>query len=731
MKWPLSVLALLLAPAAFAEPPKAQADLFELSLEQLLEIEVYTPQAVASRVEQSASHVHVITREVIQRRGYRSLLDALEEVPEVQVRRRSHQELREVVSFRGISDNNKLIILIDGVRMSSAAGTPHSVGPSFSLANAERIEVLIGPASALYGADAFSGVVNIITRSGGDVRGVEVTVAGGQLRTLDTTLVAGTEVGDIDLALTASYVTSEEPNLADVWEDDYAWFHDQYTKQGKALGFGKRDDPSTWTDVTPEAFAMPTRAWMVDARARWGDLEVGYTRHADSHSSSTAIPPEDSLYTEAAKYAWTIETAFVRNRSKLFDDRLTLYTLANVNTYELDPDTRFINKFVGFEGGYKYEQSLVTRIEQRAGWTFGPWLTATLGLVWQDFSGQPKSADLPRAYDPDVTADSQGLTYMGTDVLQNFYHYRYQNYGGWLELRSDPAPWLSLNTAVRADENTRYGTSVSPRAGVSFAPAEGTSLKLLYGEAFLAPSPYHAYAHFGSFNADPDTGQLRSSFFRAPNEDLKPERLRTGEIVASQRLGEMLYLSANGYVTHVRDLQKSGGEPNGEFLNIPVDFLSRRENGGSALLYGGTLRADLRWTPGQVHVQPWLAYTLSDGEVDDEPLPHHSTHVIKSGLDLGWRGLSLSTQIQYRSSALEASHKDDDGNPKAVDGWLRLNAHLRYQHTFSEDGIQAALWVRGTNLLDSRYRIATDASGAFFGAPQDPLQVLGGLELKL
>jgi outer membrane receptor for ferrienterochelin and colicin len=131
------------------------------------------------------------------------------------------------------------------------------------------------------------------------------------------------------------------------------------------------------------------------------------------------------------------------------------------------------------------------------------------GFTFEDINALPKTGDLPFKYDPDVPADLQGYYYIGTNVVdgagndltiaQDFYQIRYQNYGGYLQFQGQPTDVLRIVAGGRVDYNTRYGLSINPRAGIVAKPIDKLNIKLLYGRAYLAPSPYNAYQHYGSF----------------------------------------------------------------------------------------------------------------------------------------------------------------------------------------------------------------------------------------
>src|SRR5205814_10598895 len=133
-------------------------------------------------------------------------------------------------------------------------------------------------------------------------------------------------------------------------------------------------------------------------------------------------------------------------------------------------------------------------------------------------------------------------TILDTNIPDDFVKLRYSNLGAFAQMQYAMTPALSLTLGGRTDYNTRYGGTFKPRIGLVARPAPATTVKASYGSAFLAPSPYQAYAHWGSFYSM-DAGQTyASSYWHLPNPDLKPQLKKTIEVNVLQGLGSSLQL---------------------------------------------------------------------------------------------------------------------------------------------------------------------------------------------
>lgn len=149
-----------------ADAEEADAALFALDFEQLMELEVSTAARKKQRLSHTAAAAHVITRDDIRRSGATSLPEALRLAPGVIVARLTPSKW--AVSIRGFTGRfaNKLLVLMDGrtVYSPNFAGVYWEIN-DLPLSEVERIEVIRGPGATLWGSNAMNGVINIITRS--------------------------------------------------------------------------------------------------------------------------------------------------------------------------------------------------------------------------------------------------------------------------------------------------------------------------------------------------------------------------------------------------------------------------------------------------------------------------------------------------------------------------------------------------------------------------------------
>jgi len=166
----------------FAAPAMAEEsdELAEMSLEELMNIEVTSVSKKAQSKNSAASAITVITQEDIRRGGFTQIPEALRTVPGVAVQRVDAS--RWAVSIRGGAGvfSNKLLVMIDGRSVYTPVfGGTYWDAQDYPIEDVERIEVIRGPGGTIWGENAVNGVINIITKSAGDTQGVLASAYGG------------------------------------------------------------------------------------------------------------------------------------------------------------------------------------------------------------------------------------------------------------------------------------------------------------------------------------------------------------------------------------------------------------------------------------------------------------------------------------------------------------------------------------------------------------------------
>lgn len=209
----LSFLFLAVCSTAAVAQEKEQG-LLEFSLEELLNVRIKSATKTATALSQNPNIITVIPYSQIQESGARTLPELLRFVPGVNVRWNPMMQTIDVRGFGATPFTSRVLLLIDGVPYNSwnKGGFPQQPGLDFFvLQNVKQIEVIRGSGSALYGENAFWGIINIVTLSGEDLNGGTAEVYIGERHTRSTGVRYGKAFQGGSIFLSAKYLQSQYP----------------------------------------------------------------------------------------------------------------------------------------------------------------------------------------------------------------------------------------------------------------------------------------------------------------------------------------------------------------------------------------------------------------------------------------------------------------------------------------------------------------------------------------
>lgn len=682
--------------------------------------------------------IYVRTHDQIIKRGYRNLVDLLEDIPEVEIQKNSISEFKNQVTFRGIAGTEKFIIMLDGIRITPSTGDPYTLGTNYSLANAKSVEVILGPASALYGVDAFSGVINIITLDE-DADGLHVNTNYGRYGTTDNSIVGSVHTKDIGFMIAGQFYHSREPDLYNSYKNEFKWYNEKYLPEGLVDVNGQERQINT--SVDQRKFEMPTTSYFINAKFNFGNFEIGGSRNSEKHSSSINVDPRYTLYTKDAFVATTFQSFYAKHLYK--NEKWSIQSYIMSNGFVMDPETKFMNRYTEYRKGYKYQFSQSKKIEEQWEYNFTKATSLIIGASVEDLSALPKTADLPSRYNRKIPAADQNIYYINTDtvdsngrslkILQDFHYLNYQNYGALFQFYSKAIRFTELTVGGRFDYNTRFGSVFNPRVGLVVKPAEKIKLKLLYGTSFLAPCPWKAYSTFGSFdvmtNASGEVTGLSSPFFHIPNTDLKPERLTSMEGSLIIFPNKNFFFSIGGYFNQIGDLISiQSPQGSGEFKGVNVAYIEKAVNQGLAQIYGGNIQGSYQAKIGSCTLNWSASYTYTDGTIDNNPIVLAAKNTWKSTLDWTFENISTSIRFIHREKS-NSTISDATQHYLTNRAFSVLNFFARYM-LLHRDRFDLSVSLRINNVTNAHYYNVASGQDSFYATPQDPIRTDAGLSFN-
>lgn len=607
----------------------------------------------------------MVTKEQIRLRGYTSLAELLYDIPEIEVQQKNSTSMYGTITWRGVTGNNKFLIFLDGNRINSPAGSIHAVIHNYSVAHAEKVEVVLGPGSALYGVDTFIGVINIITQKGDNINGVNMRTGYGNFNTSNNSIVLGFGKKDFSFNINGSFIRSDEPPFQILFPDFYDWYNNQYSVN--QLMPVSQNSNQLVNVGEYKKWDISERGYTFNANFQLKKFNFGLFKNMASHSSALADNPRYSIFSKENKIQTEITTLF-GNHEYQFSPNLSFQSQFVYSKYETNPISRFQNVFSNYLPAYKYafeksfilNEDLKFKVNENSDLIFG--------VQYQAIAALPKTGDLPFKYDVNKPADLQGFYYLGTNILdsngnnmdiqQDFYYTNYQNIGSYFQFRHNIKNIVKLTLGGRMDFNTRFGRSFSPRVGVLVNPHFRYKIKLLYGSAFLAAAPHATFEHFGSFvpvtNSNGDNIGFQSGFWQLPNPDLKPERMNTFELSQDFRFNKSFTMSANVFYNEITDLISGRVEENVLFKGVNVRRITKPTNRGLATIYGGTVKFNyirkLSLFAQSGKINSSFAFSYLDGRTEGNILPFASKDLAKSQMDFLFKKLDVGFSFIYRFS---------------------------------------------------------------------------------
>ena len=485
-------------------PPKRAIDTITNDLEQLMKIEVVVAGSKrAQEPRDVASFVSVVTAADIREQGYRTLADVLRTLPGFYVSNDRNYSYLGVRGFSRPGDfNSRILLLLNGLRTNESVFDLAYIGEEFSVDVdlIERIEVIRGPSSALYGSNAFFGVINVVTRPGNGLAGTEITTSAASFGTYAGRASYGrTFSKDLDLLVSGTYSDGSGRNLY------YPEYDAPLTNNGRATG------------ADHERF----RKLLLTAS------KGGFSFQANTVSREKGLP------------TGAFATIFNDKRTRTTDG----LSLASVS----------------FDRALLNGASFSTRLHAGRYAYLGEYAYSDLAPNQDEVLGEWWGLEVDAAR---KVGTRQFLT-VGGEYRDNFRqvlkNYDPEPYVVYSDVRNQSSRWgvfaqdeitladpLMLYAGVRVDLYKGFGSATSPRAALIYTPDPKTTFKLLAGRAFRAPNEFEL--HFENFQY-------------AANPQLKPEHIETLEFIAQRLIGGGVQVSAAAFNNRLTDLMSQRLNP--------------------------------------------------------------------------------------------------------------------------------------------------------------------------
>ena len=526
----------ILALTATAGAQQDVKDLSEVSLEELSNIQVYSASKHMQSASEAPASVTVVTADEIQKYGYRNLADILRSVPGFYVTYDRAYTFVGVRGFGRLGDwNSRILVLIDGHRINNNVLGQAMLGNEFlvDVDMIERVEIVRGPSSSLYGANAFFAVINVITRTAKEVKDWELSFQTGSFGTDEGRATYGHQFNDLGVLLSGTF----------------------YNSSGQTLFFPQFDNPANNNGITRDTDYESYKHILATLSYH------GFTLQGLFSTRDKGVPTAyfGAVFNDPRDYNIDshqyVSLDYQHPIGKWQLDVGTSYDQARlqgpVPEAPLIAGEPIVLSTYSFRGNWWTGEIKVSRdLFERDHLTFGSEVRDNLRQDQGDLLNPPNT--------------------FSTDLNSSLISALYVQDEFGITSR------LTLNAGVRYDHYSTFGGTTNPRAALIFRASEKTTFKLLYGNAFSAPDVYETTPDFGIFYDD--------------SLKLRPEHIQSLEARVEQGLGQYFQLSSGVYRNRISDLISLVSVPsdgnfqyqnagNAQAVGMDVELSGRASNG--------------------------------------------------------------------------------------------------------------------------------------------------------
>ncbi|WP_162555694.1 TonB-dependent receptor plug domain-containing protein [Reichenbachiella versicolor] len=575
--FPLIVIVCLLGYhlSSFAQNrSKEVSQIYEYNLKELAQIKVTTGSIEKEIAKECPSNVMIFTKQMIDERGYLTLVDLCQDVPgfDFMVYNDGAGEHSTYNMNRGLGTigNPNILIMIDGI-------IQNNISFNWSLlwtyentfVDVERIEVVQGPGSVLYGAQAVTGVINIITKK--DFEGSDIRTAFGTNFTRINDIYLGTSLkNDFNFSIAVhTYNTKGDKGIGRY--DPGGYFNDHIYPTSLTEHYNAQGDyvtnvanPKAGKPI-PNGFNTLNDSYAIRFKLNKARNEIGvfYSYYNRAYGSSTAAYEYDLTASEL-RSSFQSYHGYYKNTSNL-SDRIELNSDLVFRSTNVLPETglRYNYRFYDLTKGYA-SKSFQGYIEEKLTYETNNQSKLYFGIK-ASFSKKSESIVSlgPYSIDNNTTSSSWDIADSGDGLMQSKH---YPTFNVW-ELASYLLYDLEINSEItssiglRYDYSTEFGHILNPRAAIVYHPStKKFGGKLMYGSAFRQPGIFEL-----------------SSEFRG-NSELTPEKIGTTELeLNSSLINDKLFIKTTAYysiisnfIGKVPDSTMPAGE---RFENLPKMYV--------------------------------------------------------------------------------------------------------------------------------------------------------------
>ncbi len=513
----------------------AVSTLLNLSLEQLMNIKVVTASGFLQTTSEAPATITVITAQQIADRGYEQLEDALRDVPGIDMIH-INGYAPTLFYFRGMygAENLRALLMIDGIAENNILGSNDLAGPAYSLHNVDRIEIIWGPVSARYGANAFGGVIHIISRKGADIEGLHIQQGIGSFNTRFQKIHVGLKRSKFEFSMAATLYSTDGPSFKNRDPQYSASYVDKAfsvngmlsydAKRSKTtLGYRVYETPMGWGTYSNS----PTTYLRLPSQGNNNSGNIGVIQRE--------IRGERSGQHDPFLRTWFLQNEFHPNAKWSLLSRVVYRETGSADNsfiYVTLSPTRLIRAIIASYSN-RVSGELIANYDHSDKHRFAAGLQLNQDNVEE--GARKTTFDLSTIY---LIDGRDTVVNLNSVFLPRRFDVR-NNFGGYLQyqLNVNLLGKTNFTVAARYDNNSYFGDVFSPRFALVNHPNDKFTFKIQLGKAFRAPTNLEIYQ-------TPPTGNFKLTY----------EKLMTYEVNAIYTPSKKLRVQLNGFRNELNDV---------------------------------------------------------------------------------------------------------------------------------------------------------------------------------
>ncbi|MCP4216026.1 MAG: TonB-dependent receptor [bacterium] len=687
----------------------------DMTFEELLNVEVVSASLKAEKLTDAPSNIMVITKEMMENRGYRSFVEIAEDIPgfDFLIYEDGAGEFSTFAISRGIGGDpgaSKILVMVDGIPQ-NFINVNWSTLWTFAnlLHDLDRIEIIQGPGSATYGAQAYGGTIHFISKS--RFQGMYAKIEYGSNNSRDIKFHFGKKVGEDFYFSAAGRLYHSDGDGGTDRYDPGGYFHGNIapytlTQHYDPEGNYATDYPNPiGGQAIPDGFNNWVDALSLRIKLSFKNSELGFFYWDDDRASSSYIAGHEYYLTDPdhkshqrgyhayLKNSWDITHQLSLESNVVYRASMALPDTSAQYTFRFEGMAK---AFYSFSNQSYVEERLNLNLKNNSNILLGVRLMASIKparTVTLNSNGDPNNSTAASSWDIAVAGGGLNKTkdVAHINVLES------ATYALW---NQNISASLSTSIGARFDNSTEFGSTLNPRLAVIYKPTDNWTIKGLYGSAFRQPSIFELMDFL------PEGETLN---------DVSPEKIKTFEVEVNSRLDGNLNLRTNFFYSILSDEIRLVPEPS-------VYYGVRYANSGKLWVRGVSVVGD--FSPVK-DLRIYANYIFTQGKNDVESIWADIDRIAKNKLNFGFNWFLFNKiNVNFRGNMVGKRkapitnkwlHTYEGGY---APGYMKANMAVTLRNFMKNNRLEAQLVIR--NLFDKQFYGVGRMTGSSFIDEYDP-----------